>query len=236
MNLLQPQDRRSRAPGDADETVAARARLAQARVDRALVETVLAWVDDAGLERGAGACDVGCGVGTLLGELAGEHELDAYGIDLAARAVDRAARRFPGVSWLVANADRGLPFCDASLSLVVSVKAPRPWPELVRVLGIGGHAVVVVPAVDDLAELRERTAGGALPRDPASVALAELPRGLRVVEQLVVRERHRLDASMLADLARVGYRGARRSEAARLEGLDGLTVTLASRVLVLARE
>ena len=42
VSLLQPQDRRSRVPGDAPEAVAARARLLEAGVGRAVIDAIVA--------------------------------------------------------------------------------------------------------------------------------------------------------------------------------------------------
>jgi 23S rRNA (guanine745-N1)-methyltransferase len=90
VNLLQPQDRRARAPGDSKETVAARSRLAETDLDRVLVDAVRAWARGRAL--GAEDCllDVGAGVGTLCGALARELPCRAFGVDLAAPAMDAA--------------------------------------------------------------------------------------------------------------------------------------------------
>src|SRR5262245_26755631 len=93
-NLLQPQARRSRTPGDGPEAVAARERLADAGFDRALVEAISAWVEELRLPEGAGILDAGCGVGTVLGRIASAAR-DAFGVDLSAHALRAAARRHP---------------------------------------------------------------------------------------------------------------------------------------------
>src|SRR3981081_448099 len=66
INLLQPQERRSKQPGDSEEAVAARRRVHERGVTRPMlkaIEGVLApSVDDV-------IVDAGCGDGWLLGEL-----------------------------------------------------------------------------------------------------------------------------------------------------------------------
>ena len=130
-------------------------------------------IADLGLPPGARALDIGSGEGSLLGALAARFGLDAAGVDLSARAVDLAARRHPGVLWLVANADRGLPFADGSLDLVLSITARRCPAECSRVLAPGGHLVVAVPAPDDLSELREAVLGSASREDRLAKLIEE---------------------------------------------------------------
>ena len=231
VNLLQPQDRRSRAPGDPKETVAARSRLAETDLDRVLVDAVRAWAR--GLALGAEDCllDVGAGVGTLCGALARELPCRAFGVDLAAPAMDAAARRHPGATWLVANADRRLPFLDASVAALVTVKGPKRPDEFARVLAPGGELLVVVPGTDDLAELRTATSGRGLAHDPAERALERFAARFELVERRACRDRRTLDAAALADLARIAYRGVRRAEAARLAALPTLAVTTSATLL-----
>jgi 23S rRNA (guanine745-N1)-methyltransferase len=233
VNLLQPQDRRSPRAGDEPETVLARERLARAGVDRALVEAVRGW--HGALEpaaRTGALLDVGCGIGTCLAAIAREGApAAAYGVDLSVAAVERAARAAPELAWLVANADRRLPFLDASLDVALSIKGPKSPAELARVLAPGGHLLLALPAPDDLAELRSATAGGPLPRDPAEGALASFAERFALVERREVREQVELGPELLRDLLRVSYRGARASEARRAERLAEMRVTLAATLL-----
>ena len=233
VNLLQPQDSRSKHPGDPPETVAARARVAESGAEAALIETVAGWVDTARLPGGAAVLDVGCGTGELLARLALQAELDAYGTDLTVRALRIAARRTPppmgSLRWFASNADRGLPFPDDALDLVISIKAPKPTGEFARVLRPGGRALIATPAIDDLIELRTQTAGGALARDPAKAVLtAAQQAGLTLVSSLTVRTRRALPAELSLDLLMTGYRGLRRSERSRLSTDGTSLVTLAT--------
>lgn len=227
-NLLQPQDRRSARAGDARETVAARERLARAGVDAALRAALGARVARLAAAGGARALlDVGCGPGVVLAAAAPPGAL-AFGLDLSVPAVDAAARRSPGHGWIVANADRRLPFQDASLDLVLAIKGPRNPAEFARVLAPGGRLLLAACAPDDLDELRRASAGGALPRDPAERALA-LCAGRFVLEaREEVRERTALEPDALRDLLRVAYRGARHAEARRADALEPMAVTQSS--------
>jgi 23S rRNA (guanine745-N1)-methyltransferase len=232
VNLLQPQDRRSLAAGDAKETVAARRRLIDAGAADALLACLAATVAGCGLPPGARAVDVGSGEGSLLGGLAGRLGLDAAGIDLSAHAAALAARRHPGLLWLVANADRGLPLADASVQLVLSLTGRRNPAECARVLAPGGRLVVAVPAADDLAELREAVLGGASREDRTAAVVAEhAPRFVELC-RAEARQRRRFPRALLEDLLTATYRGGRAGRRERLADLDALEVTLSQAVLV----
>src|SRR5271167_3437653 len=92
INLLQPQDRRSKHPGDTAAAVAARRRLHDRGVTgpllRAIAEMLAGSADDVVL-------DAGCGDGFYLASLAQETGFDAHGVDISTHAVDAAARRYP---------------------------------------------------------------------------------------------------------------------------------------------
>lgn len=98
--------------------------------------------------------DAGCGDGFYLGTLARRSGFRGYGIDISARAVDAAARHYPECEWIVANADRFIPFSDASFSMVWSITARMNPLEFRRVLAGDGRLLVAIPAPDDLIELR----------------------------------------------------------------------------------
>jgi len=159
LNLLQPQERRSREPGDSLAAVEARQRLHDCRVSAPLLDAI------AGIT-GASASDVvldaGCGDGFYLGSLAKRIGFDAHGVDISAPAIRAAARRFPPAEgrfeWVVANADRHIPYADASFSLVLSITARMNPAEFRRVLhsavGKDGRLLVAIASPEDLAELR----------------------------------------------------------------------------------
>ena len=151
LNLLQPQERRSKEPGDTPAAVAARRRLHERGVTQPLLqgigEMMAATPDDIVL-------DAGCGDGFYLGTLARLTGFEAHGIDISTPAVDAAARRFPECEWIVANADRFVPYMDASFSIVLSITARMNSSEFRRVLRPDGQLIVALPAPDDLVELR----------------------------------------------------------------------------------
>lgn len=234
VSLLQPQDRKSLQAGDSADAVAARARLLAAGVGASLVNRI---VDRAASLLGVHGVvvDLGAGSGEVLARLTERVACTAIGVDLSTAAADYASRRFPNVTWVVANADRRLPFLDRSVDLAVSLHGRRNPSECERVLTRTGALVVAVPASDDLIELRAAIQGEGIERDRSAALVQEHARQFELVEQFELRERRRIGKPELGDLLRGTYRGARRSAAARLDALDAIEVTLASTVLLFHR-
>src|SRR5579862_5914238 len=151
INLLQPQDRRSNQPGDTVAAVQARRRLH----DRGLTMPLLNAI--AGILRASASdvvLDAGCGDGFYLGTLARQAGFSAHGVDISVTAIEAAARRYPECEWIVANADRFVPYADRSFSIVMSITARMYAGEFRRVLRDDGRLLIALPAADDLVELR----------------------------------------------------------------------------------
>ncbi|NUP29899.1 MAG: methyltransferase type 11 [Nocardia sp.] len=100
--------------------------------------------------------DIGAGTGYYLARV-----LDAFpaargiGLDIAKPAGRRCARVHPRAAAVVADAWRGLPIRDRTLTAVLSVFAPRNPAAVSRILAPGGRYIVVTPTVAHLAELIE---------------------------------------------------------------------------------
>jgi 23S rRNA (guanine745-N1)-methyltransferase len=227
-NLLQPQDRRSRAAGDEREAVEARARGFARGVGAALIERLAELVAALRLAPESCMLELGSGSGDALACLLRAGGAHAIGLDLSTAAAEHAARRFPELTWVVANADRRLPIRDASIALVASIHGRRNPAEVARVLAPGGHALFAVPAADDLVELRVTLHGEASTGSRLPSLQAELADHLAPLETGSVRAQHTLDRAGLVDLLRSTYRGQRNAQRTRLEALESLQVTLAS--------
>ena len=235
VNLLQPQDKKSAAPGDTKDVVAARRRLLDLGVAAPLTAALRSIASALG--PGSGVLDVGCGEGTHLAALAaGGAALDAWGVDISVPAIEAAAKRHRSCGWVVANADRGLPFADASFALAASITGRRDAAELARVVVPGGLAVLVVPAAGDLAELREAVQGEAKTEDRLAKVRAELaPAPFEEQRADEISHAMELGPDALRDVLATTYRGARRKERARAESLAAMRVTFAWRLGVFRR-
>lgn len=229
LNLLQPQDRRSSQPGDGAVTLQARRRLAARGVEAPITGAITALLT---LEPGDAVLDVGCGEGHHLATIVARFDGEGHGLDISVPAVDAAARLHPELHWVVANADRFLPYADASFQLVTSITARRNPDEFRRVLADGGALLVVVPAPDDLIEVRELVLGEGVTRD-------RVDKAVETFAPLFVLDRHErvrhtvlLDPASVRDVMVGTYRAGRASRQARLATVSALDVTLSRDVLL----
>ncbi|MDQ2900073.1 MAG: methyltransferase domain-containing protein [Acidobacteriota bacterium] len=200
VNLLQPQERRSKRPGDTPEAVAARRRLH----DRGVTEPLLrAIAEIADLKSGDIVLDAGCGDGFYLGTLAREIGFEAHGVDISIPAVDAAARRYSGCEWIVANADRFVPYGDRSFSLVLSITARMNAHEFRRVLRDDGRMLIALPAPDDLVELR------GVGRDRAARTVETFGRDFALTDRRRITTAADLDRAAVDDVLHSIYRPMR---------------------------
>jgi 23S rRNA (guanine745-N1)-methyltransferase len=232
VNLLQPQDRRSAEAGDSREAIDARESLLASGVGHTLINAITICSRSLNLDDEPVVVDLGCGSGDALAALTVRDTSAGVGIDLSTPAIERASRRFPDRTWVVANADRRLPLLDRSVDLVVSLHARRNPPEVARVLRQTGSLIVAVPAADDLIELRELVQGQRVERDRGEVVLAEHDTLFELVGRSVVREAQDLDRDALLSVLTGTYRGVRHGLADRVAALTRMTVTLASEILM----
>lgn len=219
VNLLQPQERRSRTPGDSDASVLARRRLFERGILAPIYGRLRERIADA-----QSVLDVGCGEGHFAGPLAAYSIV--IGIDLSTKAIELAARRWEDACWVVANVDRQIPVATGSMDVITSIAARRNRSEFARVLARGGRVMVAVPAEDDLIELRERIGGEAVRESRVPSVIAEFGTRWRVVAVDRVAESVECDDATVRDLLAVSYRGQRRSAASVVQEIGTMMVTL----------
>jgi 23S rRNA (guanine745-N1)-methyltransferase len=191
INLLQPQDRRSRNPGDSAAAIEGRRRF----LDRGFAEPLRRAVGD--LVNEGPVLDAGCGDGYYLGSLSID---DRCGIDISAAATDLAARRHPECQWVVANADRFVPYADRSFATVMSITGRMNRAEFRRVLVDDGRLLVAVSAPDDLVELRGPS------RDRAQRTIDSFAPDFELIERRRATTVADLDAESVRDLLTATYR------------------------------
>jgi len=204
VNLLQPQDRRSKAPGDSAAVVAARRRLHDLGVTEPILRAIAQTIN---VSAGDVVLDAGCGEGFYLGNLAHQTGCSAHGVDISTAAVQAAARRYPACEWVVANADRFLPYQDGSFSAVLSITSRMSSGEFRRVLKDDGRLLVALAAPEDLIELRG--AG----RDRVQRTIETFAANFRLLDRRQVTTAADLDASAVRDVLISIYRPMGREEA-----------------------
>jgi 23S rRNA (guanine745-N1)-methyltransferase len=200
INLLQPQERRSKQPGDTVAAVAGRRRLHDLGVTESLLRAIEAILVSS---RGDIVLDAGCGDGFYLGSMARETKFDAHGIDISIPAIDSAARRYPQCEWVVANADRAIPYADHSFTTVLSITARMNAPEFRRVLRPDGRLLVAIPAPEDLIELRGKG------RDRVARTVETFASDFTVINQHRATTTAHLDAAAVHDVLHSIYRPLR---------------------------
>jgi 23S rRNA (guanine745-N1)-methyltransferase len=218
INLLQPQDRRSKQPGDTMEAVAGRRRMHDLGVTEPLLHAI---ANMAGATREDIVLDAGCGDGFYLGSLAREVGFKAHGVDISTAAIDAAARRYSECEWIVANADRFVPYADRSFSLVLSITARMNSGEFKRVLRDDGRLLIAIPAPDDLIELRG--AG----RDRVGRTVDTFTGDFRLADHRRVTTSAELDAHAVRDVLHSIYRPMQTKEP------EAMRVTLSLDLLLL---
>jgi 23S rRNA (guanine745-N1)-methyltransferase len=161
VNLLPVHHTHSRAPGDAPEMVQARRGFLDAGHYQGLRDALLEQVSAI---QPRSLLDVGCGEGYYTSALAGV-AANTIGVDIARPAIQAAARRHRGITWLVASGAR-LPVADGAVDLVTSLFSQLHAAEMHRVLAPRGQALIVTPAPDHLWTLREGLFDTVAPHEP----------------------------------------------------------------------
>lgn len=147
VNLLMSGRRRSRAPGDSAEMVAARRRFLGTGAYDPMTEAIAEAVAAADP---AVVLDVGCGEGR---HTRGVRAPLVLGCDVAKPAVAAAAKA-DRAGWYAVASAADLPLDDAAVDVALDVFGPVAAAELARVLRPGGLVVTAHPGPDHLSALR----------------------------------------------------------------------------------
>jgi 23S rRNA (guanine745-N1)-methyltransferase len=218
VNLLQPQERRSKHPGDTPAALTARRRLHDGGSTAALREGIAAITAVSSRDV---VLDAGCGEGFYLGTLAAAIGFEAHGVDISVPAIDAAAKRYQGCAWVVANADRHIPYADRSFSLILSINARMNAPEFLRVMKDDGRLLVALPSPEDLIELR-----GTGREDRVARTVETFKQGFTLVEQRRATTAAELGASAAQDILHAIYRPL------RAQPVESMRVTLSLDLLL----
>ncbi|HAY78500.1 MAG TPA: SAM-dependent methyltransferase [Planctomycetaceae bacterium] len=230
-NLTQPQDKKSTNPGDNRDAVLTRHHWLQRGHATGLVTALEGWLAQSSPHASPPRriLDLGCGDGSFGPLLFPGHATSFCGIDLSKPAIKLAAKHWPEATWVLANADRGLPVMDSSVDCVVSLFGRRPVAEIKRVLIQAGSCIVAVPAEDDLIELREAVQKRGVRRSRVEAIMEEMhDNGLPCVEQTQWRTQVDIGQDEIEEALAMTYRARRWSEKSRISALETTKVTLAA--------
>ena len=159
-NLLLPQRKRSRSPGDNEAMVQARQRFLDQQSYQPIADAVSATVLNAiKLVDNPVILDLGCGEGYYTDHLChsfakANQAASLIGLDISKAAIRQACKRDKRITWLVATG-ADIPLLPESVDFATLIFA-RLLPEpTAQVLGKNGLFLVVWPGPDHLRELRE---------------------------------------------------------------------------------
>jgi 23S rRNA (guanine745-N1)-methyltransferase len=152
VNLLLPDARHSRQPGDTPEAVRSRRAFLEKGYYQPLAETLARLVFDV-VPAGA-LLDAGCGTGYYLDFLAGGDAYQILAVDLSKTAVAMCAKHHPGVFCFVGSLFH-LPLAPGCLDGIISVFSPYSAEEFARVLKPDGAVFAVTPGREHLYELKQ---------------------------------------------------------------------------------
>jgi SAM-dependent methyltransferase len=120
--------------------------LLDAGIGRTFITDLVRCLTSLSLPVNGSVADLGAGTGDALAAcVAAERTVAGIGIDLSTAAARHASRRFPDLTWVVANADRRLPLIDGRVSLFLSLHGRRNPAECARALAPTGFLLVAVP-------------------------------------------------------------------------------------------
>ena len=231
VNLLTGHGAKPAEGGDSPQQLARRdAFLAKGHFD-GITDTIRAHLPESTGTRTM--LDAGCGTAHHLARLATQTDKGA-GIDVSKNAASYSAKRHPAFAFAVADIWRDWPVRDACADLVLSVFAPKNFPEAARVLRPGGVLAVAFPGLDHLIELRREF--GLLDQGEGKTAsyAAAMTAALGTPDHRQLRAEVSLEAEDIANAILMGPNAHRiAAETLPTHGIRRVTVDIA---LLIARK
>lgn len=226
VNLLPVQHKRSKAPGDSKEMVAARKRFLDSGAFSPISETLNALIDTSHPRRETPATivDAACGNGYYLDQYISQRQSDdnCYGIDISKWAILAAAKRNKQIAWIVAS-NRQFPFEHQSIDILLSLFGFPNYDHFHQKLSTHGHLIVAHAGQNHLIELRQL-----LYPELKPVKKTELPRQFTLNEFQTTQTTTTLNAQQIADLLIMTPHGHRapRERLEKAQALAHLEISL----------
>ncbi len=154
INLLPPQHKKTKEPGDNKEMIRCRQDFLQKDYYAFLLPELSDTISEFS-QQPLTFLDSGCGEGYFTNKLQMQHENIAfYGMDISKEAIRLAAKRNKNIRWLVASSNN-IPIMDNSLDVVLKINAPLNFEKLQSKITENGIVISVSPGKSHLAKLRE---------------------------------------------------------------------------------
>lgn len=225
-----------RFAGDSAEMVAAR----QSFLDAGHFEQFTQTVVDSAARYAHGhavIAELGAGTGHYLARvLDAIPQSSGIAVDASKPAARRAARAHPRAASVLSDAWSALPIADQSLSLVMSIFAPRNAAESARMLRPGGIVLVLTPGPRHLAELVEALGLIHVDERKADRLEATMAQHFEAVETVPIEYPMTLSPKDIEHVVAMGPSARHGDRQARSEAIAALavplTVTAAARVTV----
>lgn len=150
VNLLLPNQKKSKQPGDDKLMINARHNFLEKGYYSTLRQELMDRLNQIKFKV---LLDAGCGTGYYTKNINNE-KLDVIGVDISKDAIQTASKSNKENTYVVASIF-SLPIKDKSVDVVLSVFAPKPEIEFERVLKNDGVVVEVIPGKDHLKELKK---------------------------------------------------------------------------------
>jgi 23S rRNA (guanine745-N1)-methyltransferase len=195
VNLLPPNEKASKDPGDSAEMITARTQFLEKGFYHPLADAVATLAIKHFPKNGVIA-DIGCGQGYYTQYLyrkmlsSGLHP-SCVGIDISKHALRAAAKQEKDIQYAVASVIK-LPLLPQSIDIITNIFAPRHFPEFSRVLKPGGAILIVSPGPNHLQGLKSALFLSEAPHEEATF----IPeKGIEMIEEKSVESSMTLESS-----------------------------------------
>lgn len=149
VNLLLPNHKKTKNPGDDSVMINARDSFLKAGYFEKLKNQIGSTVDFSGKI----VLDAGCGTGYYLSSIEAK-DCVKIGADISKFAIKKASKNDEKSSYFVASIFN-MPIKEQSVDIIFNIFAPKPQQEFKRILKDNGIIVEVVPGKNHLKEIKE---------------------------------------------------------------------------------
>jgi len=206
LNLLLPQHKRSRNPGDSDEMIRSRQRFLNAGYYEPLSDAIVAAVAKAASGPEQTVLDLGCGEGYYMQQLrmasaTASTKLKLLGMDISKFAVRLAAKRKMDAR-LAVDSVYNIPLFENRVDTAISVFSPISIEETARVLKPGGQLIMVGPGAEHLAGLTALIYEQSLPHGGNTAGLEKASQ-FNLLEQIEIKQTIDVTGSDILDLLKM---------------------------------